>query len=167
MHWLRFAILLFVAALIQGSLLPGLIALKNGAQPDLLVIFLAFFALHCYGYEAVITSFAIGLAADVINQPIGPHIVSFGLIGAVVGGLRNYIAVKRTFHIIATVAAVGIAAELLARLLELLTGQEWHSNTFSLLVGGAVYSGLLAPYFFSGLLMIIDWLGVKKYQFTR
>ena len=167
MHWLRFAFLLLIVAFIQGSSLPDLVAVtKIGARPDFLLIFVVFFALHCYGYEAVITSFAIGLAADLATQTLGPYLISFGLCGAFLGSLRQLIAVRRTLHVIAAVIATGVAAGLLAQLLGLIKGQGWQSNFLGLLIGTAIYSGLLAPYVFSGLLGIMDWLGVKKY-FTR
>jgi rod shape-determining protein MreD len=168
MRWLRFSFLLLVVAFVQGSSLPDIVAVtKSGARPDFLLILLVFFALHCYGYEAVITSFAIGFAADIVNQAIGPYLISFGLFGAFLGSMRQVIAIRRTLHVVGTVVASGIAAGLLAQLLGLIKGQSWQPDTFSLLLGSAIYSGLLAPYIFSGLLSIIDWLGVKKYHFTR
>jgi rod shape-determining protein MreD len=167
MRWIRFSFLILVAAFVQGSSLPDLIALKLGAKPDFLLILLVFFALHCYGYEAVITSFAIGFAADIAAESLGPYFISFGLCGALLSGMRQIIAIRRTLHVIAAVAATGMIAGLLAYILALFKGQGWPSHAFSLLFGMAVYSGLLAPYFFSGLLAIIDWLGVKKYHFTR
>jgi rod shape-determining protein MreD len=167
MRWVRFSFLLLFAAFVQGSSLPDLIALKIGAKPDFLLIFLVFFSLHCYGYEVVITSFAIGLAADIASRSFGPYMISFGLVGALLSGLRQFFSVRRTLHVIGVVAATGIVAGLLAQLLGLFRGQNWQSGTFSLLFGSAVYSGVLAPYVFSAFLNMIDWLGVKKYHLTR
>lgn len=167
MRWLRFSFLLLAVTFIQGSNLPNFVAItKSGAKPDFLLIFLVFFALHCYGYEAVIASFAIGLAADLVGPSIGPHLVAFGLCGVLLGGMRQVITIRRTLHVIAAVLITGFAAELLAQLLGLFRGQLWPQNGFSFLFGSAVYSAILAPYIFSALLSIIDWLGVKKY-FTR
>jgi rod shape-determining protein MreD len=167
MRWVRFAFLLLLVAFVQGGSLPDVIALKIGAKPDFLLILLVFFALHCCGYEVIITSFAIGFAADIAAQSLGPYFISFGLCGALLSGMRQFIAIRRTLHVIAVVAATCIVAGLLAYILAFFKGQGWPSHAFSLLFGMAVYSGLLGPYLFSCLLAIIDWLGVKKYHFTR
>lgn len=167
MHWIRFSFLVLFAAFVQGSSLPDLIALKIGAKPDFLLIFLVFFSLHCYGYEVVITSFAIGLAADLVSRSFGPYMISFGLIGALLSGLRQFFSVRRTLHVVGIVAATGIVAGVLAHILGLFRGQGWQSGTFSLLFGSAVYSAFAAPYLFSALLAMIDWLGIKKYHLTR
>ena len=167
MHWIRFSFLILLVAFVQGGSLPDLIALKVGAKPDFLLILLVFFALHCYGYEAIITSFAIGVAADIAAESLGPYFISFGLCGALLSGMRQFIAIRRTLHVIAAVVATGIVAGMLAYILALFRGQGWPSHAFSLLFGMAAYSAFLAPYLFSGLLAIIDWLGVKKYHFTR
>lgn len=167
MRWVRFAILLLLVAFVQGGKLPDFVALKIGAKPDFLLILLVFFALHCYGYEAVITSFAIGFAADIASGSLGPYLISFGLCGATLGNLRQFIAIRRTLHVIAAVAATALVAGLLTQLLTFFEGQSCPSGWFSLLLGMAIYSGLVAPYLFSALLSMIDWLGVKKYHFTR
>jgi rod shape-determining protein MreD len=167
MRWVRFAFLLLLVAFVQGGSLPDVIALRLGAKPDFLLILLVFFALHCYGSEAIITSFAIGVAADIAAESFGPYFISFGLCGALLSGMRQFIAIRRTLHVIAAVVATGMVAGLLAYILALFKGQGWPPHAFSLLFGMAVYSGLLAPYLFSGLLAMIDWLGVKKYHFTR
>ena len=125
MRWVRFAFLLLLVAFVQGGSLPDFVALKIGAKPDFLLIFLVFFALHCYGYEAVITSFAIGLAADIVSGSLRPYLISFGLCGAMLGGLRQFIAIRRTLHVIAAVAATGIVAGLLSQLLAFFKGQGW------------------------------------------
>jgi rod shape-determining protein MreD len=168
MRWLRFSFLILLAALIQASTLPEMVALtRSGAHPDFLLILLVFFALYCYGYEVVITCFAIGFAADVANSVLGPYLLAFGICGVLLSGLRQFIAVRRTFHIIGVVVVITFVTELFAHMIGFLKGQGWQSGGFSFLFGSAIYSGLLAPYIFSALLAIIDWLGVKKYHFTR
>jgi rod shape-determining protein MreD len=168
MRWLRFAFVIVLATFIQASGLPDFVAItRTGAKPDFLLILLVFFALHCYGYEAVITSFAIGLAADIASSALGPCLISFGLCGVLLNGLRQVIVIRRTMHVVGAVAVTGFAVELLSQLLGLIKGQGWPPNAFSQFFGTAVYSGLLAPYVFSGLLAMVDWLGIKKYHFTR
>ncbi len=168
MRWMRFSFLILFAAFLQASSLPELIAVtKNGARPDFLLILLVFFSLYCYGYEMVIACFAIGFAADIANSILGPYLLAFGIGGVLLSGLRQFIAVRRTFHIIGVIIAVSLATELFAHLVGLIKGQAWNSGTFSFLFGSAIYSGIIAPYIFSALLAIIDWLGVKKYHFVR
>ena len=79
MHWLRFVALLLVATLLQADLLNAIEV--AGTKPDLLLILLAFFAIFCEPSSAIIASFSIGLAADLIGPSMGPAILSFGLLG--------------------------------------------------------------------------------------
>ena len=70
MHWLRFAVLLLVSTLLQKDLLNAIDV--AGIKPDLLLILLAFFAIFREPREAIIASFSIGLAADLIGPSMGP-----------------------------------------------------------------------------------------------
>ena len=89
MRWLRFAVLILIAVLIQAGVLMNLTI-----RPDLLIILLVFFAVHSNPYHAIITSFTIGFAADLIGPAIGPQIISFGLLGSALAHLRKVVAVR-------------------------------------------------------------------------
>ena len=167
MRWLRFAVLILLFTFIQGSNLPQLLKLEIGATPDFLLILLAFFAIRADGREAVVTSFAIGIAADIISPYMGPHIIAFGLFGTVLNNLKKLIIVQRMSHNVVAVLAVGIAAQTFSELLAIFQSHISFSQIVFDSFGTAVYSALLAPYIFSLLVTISGWLGLKRYHFMH
>jgi rod shape-determining protein MreD len=83
MRWFRFSLFVIAVTLIQAGLVD-IISLVN-VRPDLLLILLVFFAIYCDTTEAIISSFAIGFAADIIGSAMGPQMISFGLFGTLLG----------------------------------------------------------------------------------
>ena len=83
MRWLRYILLILVVALLQAGHVLDLIAVTQlNIKPDLLLILMVFLAVNTEASEAIILSFAIGFAADLIDLPMGQHIISFGLFGS-------------------------------------------------------------------------------------
>jgi rod shape-determining protein MreD len=78
---------------------------------------LVYFAINCDSYNAIITSFAIGFAADLAGAVMGPHIISYGLVGVAVAYVRNIILLKKTNQQAMAIFAAGIFVELIAVLL--------------------------------------------------
>ena len=74
MRWSRFGVLVVVVSLLQA----GFVAALN-IKPDLLLILLVFLAIYCNTTEAIVSSFTIGFAADLIGQAMGPQMISIGL----------------------------------------------------------------------------------------
>ena len=110
MRWIRFAILIIFIMLIQDGLLS-----KLRIHPDLLLIMLVFFAVHGTISDAIITSFAIGLASDLIaSTPVGAGIISFGLVGTGLAYLQQTISLRKTpFQAIAIFVAGVLCAILI------------------------------------------------------
>ena len=59
------------------------------------LIALVFFAGNCNMYDAIITSFAIGLAADISGPVMGPYTLSFTLFGSLISQMRKVIITKK------------------------------------------------------------------------
>ena len=79
MRWVRVAAFILFATMGQESLIK-IIAISN-IKPDLLLISLVFFAIYSNMTEAIVISFVIGFAADLIGSSMGPGIISFGSFG--------------------------------------------------------------------------------------
>lgn len=167
MQWIRFAVIVAIITFLQASGVLGWVALAHlDVRPDLLLVLLVFFALEGEGAEAVITSFALGLAADIISFVPGPYLISFGLCGSLLSMLRRYIQLKKPGHIIIAVFFTGMATGLIATMLSHFKGSH-PASAFVKVFGISAYSSLLAPYLFYVLNVISAWLGVKKYHSTR
>ena len=82
MHWVRFALLVIAATILQTSVVGMMAVRRPDVAPDLMLIGLVFFAIHARGADAVITSFTMGFAADLISPTtglIGPQKRRFAL----------------------------------------------------------------------------------------
>lgn len=118
MRWFRFAFLIIAAAVIQSSALLGTISLTDmHIKPDFLLILLVYFAINCESYDAIICSFAIGFAADLTGAAIGPHFISFGLLGAALAHIKKVVLLKQTRQQAATIFVMGILTYILASIL--------------------------------------------------
>lgn len=98
MHWIRFAVLIVAATILQTSFLGVAWVISPDIRPDLLLILLVFFAVQTEGNDAVITSFIIGFAADLANPTaglMGPRIISYGLFGTLLNTLHNVVSLRR------------------------------------------------------------------------
>ena len=105
MRWFRFAILITSAAVLQAGFLA-----RWNIRPDLLLILLVFFAVHSGTTEAIITSFVIGFAADLIGSSMGPQIISFGLFGTLLAYLHRLITIRKMPYQTAAIFTVGLFA---------------------------------------------------------
>ena len=94
MRWFRFAFLILIATILQTSLIDIIAVTAADIRPNLLLILLVFFAVHCKSSDAIITSFTIGLAADIISPAMGPQIISFGLFGTLLTELHQTIVIR-------------------------------------------------------------------------
>ncbi len=142
MRWFRFAVLILVLAVLQ----KGVFA-RWHTRPDLLLIVLVFFAVYCNTTDAIITSFSIGFAADLIGSPtpMGAHMIGFGVVGTLLAYLRRVITIRRKSHqaftIFIVVFLTGVAANLLAR-------EPISAKLFWSLLSTALFSGIVGPFLF-------------------
>lgn len=162
MRWFRFAVLILAVTILQKGALA-----RFNTKPDLLLVFLVFFAIYCSTSEAIITSFAIGFAADLIGSPIpmGPHMISFGICGTALAYLNRVIAVRKMPHqtlaIFVTVLLAGALTHLLAVLIK---SEPASTNIYGVLFWTSVCSAIVGPFLF---LPAAWWMGIKIHRFRR
>jgi rod shape-determining protein MreD len=160
-QWLRFAFLLCLVAVLQAIL-----SAHFDPRPDLLLVLLVFFAVYCDTSEAIITSFTIGFAADiiVIGPAVGPQIITFGLFGTLLAYLHRVIAVRKMPYQAVAIFLTGLAAGTAANLLARLKGQPPGPNIYKLLFATSLYSAIVGPFLF---LPLAWWMRIKTQRFSR
>ena len=164
MRWVRLAVFILIATLLQQSLV-NLIAFSNSEiKPDLLLISLVFFAIYSNTTEAMIISFVIGFASDLIGATMGPGIISFGIFGTLLAYLHRVVALRSRPYQAIAIFIVGIASGTLVYFLGFLKGQPHIENIWSFLLWSSLYSALLGPFFF---LPCAWWMRIKSEHFSR
>jgi rod shape-determining protein MreD len=144
MRWFRFAVLVLLATVLQASFFADL-----NIKPDLLLILLVFFAVYCNTSDAIICSFTIGFAADLIGRTMGPQMISFGLFGTALAYLHQVIAIRKMSY---QFLAIFITA------LNFIKGEPIPPNIYTALFGIALYSALVGPFLF---LPSAWWMHIK------
>ena len=162
MRWFRFAALILFVTVLQASVLSNL-----SVGPDVLLILLVFFCIYGTPSEAIITSFAIGFAADLIGPPsvllpMGPQTISFGVFGTGLAYLHRVINVRKMPYQAVAISSVALLAGVLTQSLALLKGHNIPPNIWSVLLGVAVYSGVVGPFLF---LPSAWWMRIKANRF--
>jgi rod shape-determining protein MreD len=162
MQWFRFAVFILIVTVLQASLV-GIIAITN-IKPDLLLILLVFFATHCNTSEAIITSFTIGFAADIIGSAMGPRIIGFGLFGTLLAYLHRVVAVRKMPYQSAVIFITGLLTGTLVHFLTLLKGQPTAPSIYATLFGTSLYSAIVGPFLF----LPSAWcMRIKIHRFSR
>lgn len=160
MHWFRFAVLVLVVTVLQAGL-ADIVAVTNlNVKPDLLLILLVFFAIYCNTFEAIITSFVIGFAADIIlaGSPMGPRIISFGLFGTVLAYLNSVVTIKKMPYQALAIFITAFLTDALAHLLVSFRGQPAPFSVYTVIFGTSFYSSLAGPFLF---LPCAWWMRIK------
>jgi len=161
MRWLRFALLILAVTVIQKGLLA-----RWSSKPDLLIVLLVFFAIYYNTSEAIISSFTIGFAADLVGSPMpmGPHMISFGLFGTLLAYLNRVIAIKRMPYQALAIFVTSILTGILAHLLAHITGEPFPGKIFVVVFVTALYSSIVGPFLF---LPAAWWMRIKTNRFAR
>ena len=173
MRWFRYAVFILAVTVLQASRVLDLIAVTQfSIKPDLLLVLMVFLAINCGPSEAIILSFATGFAADIIDLPIGPHIISFGLLGSLLVYVRNFIMVRKMLRQAIVIFLTSILAGIVSQLLAWMKGQPGTPNIYSVFLGNALYSAVLGPYVCSMFSVVAGWMGIvrkyrRKYRFAR
>lgn len=166
MRWLRFSIFILMVALLQASNFLDWIAVTGlSIKPDMLLLCMIFFAMHCTSHDALIAAFAIGLAADLIGSVMGTHMISFGLIGCVLSYIRNVLIFRKTIHQIIAVFVICLLTNVLIHLLSFLKISPTAPGLYTIMLGTSIYTALMSPYLNAVLLRIGGWMGVRKHRF--
>ena len=165
MRWFRFAALVLVAAILQASLLNIIALPPLNIKPNILLIFLVFFAIHFNTTEANITSFAIGFAADIsIGAAMGSQTISYGLFGTALAYLHRVISIRSMPSQALAIFITGCLVGVLTHFLALLKGQSTISNIYTAILGIALYSAIIGPFFF---LPAAWFMRIKTHRFSR
>jgi rod shape-determining protein MreD len=166
MKWLRFTFLIIIVAVLQISTVMNLLELTDlRIRPNILLVLLVYFAIHCDSYDAVITSFALGFAADITGAVIGPHFISYGIIGTALAHLRKAILLKNTRQQALTIFITGILTEVVALMLTGLKASGLAKTGIFEIIAVAVYSAVIwfLIKWFVG--TTGKWLGVGVHRF--
>ena len=166
MRWLRFSLLILAVAVLQASSLLNFIAVTDlRIKPDLLLIVMFFCATNCDTYSAVITSFAIGFAADIIGPSMGPYFLSFGIVGSALAHVRRIILLRKTRDQAAAILLVSIITAVLARFFALFKDQNMPPNSVFVLIAVAVYSAILWFLIRWFVVAAGKWMGIGVHRF--
>jgi rod shape-determining protein MreD len=159
MRWYRFVVLVLLATILQAGFLSNF-----SIKPDLLLILLVFFAVYSNTSEAIISSFTIGFAADLIGPAMGPQTISFGLFGTVLAYLHRVIAIRKMPYQALAIFITAILTGTLTYLLNLLKSEPNPATTYSDIFKIALYSGIVGPFLF---LPSAWWMRIKTNRFRR
>ncbi len=151
MRWIRFAVLICLAAIIQAGFLSIFVI-----RPDLLTILLVFFVVYSSTTDAIITSFSIGFAADLIGLSMGSQMISFGILGTLLAYLNRVIAMRKIPYQVIAIFVITILAKILANILNSFKGVVVIENVEILKT--AIYSGIVGPFVF---IPVAWWMRIK------
>jgi rod shape-determining protein MreD len=158
MRWIRFAVLIIIVSLLQADAIK-VISIK-GISPNLLLILMVFFAIHCNTYDVIIASFTIGFAADLIGgAAMGVEMLSFGILGILLSYLgHDVIQIKKRPQQAVTIFTFCMLTGILSGLLSIILKQPTVGiiNLFFI----SLYSAMVGPFLF----MPILWLMRIKAQ---
>jgi len=165
MRWIRFAALIIITAIIQEGLINILAVTQLNVKPDLLIILLVFFAIYSSTYEAIIISFTIGFLADLIgHSAMGPHMLSFGILGTLLAYLVGIITVRKMPHQALLIFITTLLTNISTHLLNALKIQQNTQNPYTVIFGIALYSAILGPFLF---LPFAWWMRIKTQQLSK
>ena len=146
MRWIPFTLLVLAGALLEAGNLLNLIALGDWhIKPAALIVLLVFFAVHCRAHEAVIASFIIGIAMDMTGSQMGPHTISYCLVGGLLNQLSDHFPTRRFFHQAVLILTVYLVAEIGAYWLGVLKTGERQEYAYRIFLFTAVYSACVGP----------------------
>jgi rod shape-determining protein MreD len=162
MRWFRFALLILAVTVLQKGLLA-----RWSSKPDLLIILLVFFAIYYNTSDAIISSFTIGFAADLVGSPMpmGPQMISFGLFGTLLAYLHRVIAMRKMPYQALAIFVTSVLTGALTHLLAYITkGEPVAANIYAVIFVTSLYSSIVGPFLF---LPIAWWMRIKMNRFGR
>jgi rod shape-determining protein MreD len=161
MRWLRFAVFILIVTVLQAGLVDIIAVSRLNIKPDLLLILMVFFSIYCNQPEAIITSFTIGFAADIIGSAMGSRIISFGLFGTLLSYLHGVITIKKMPYQSLVIFISSLLTGVMVHFLTLLKGQPTTVNVYTALFWTSVYSSIVGPFLF---LPTAWWMRIKTHR---
>ena len=159
MRWFRFAVLISLVTVLQAGLIDIIAITTVNIKPDLLLILLVFFAIYYSTSEAIIISFVVGFAADIISSTMGPQTISFGLFGTALAYLHRVITIRKIPYQLLAIFITSLLTGILTIFLTSIKGQLVIPNIYTVLLGSSLYSSLVGPLLF---LPSAWWMRIKK-----
>jgi rod shape-determining protein MreD len=134
-----------------------------------LLIVMVFFAVNCETAEAIACSFVIGLAADISSSAMvmGPHVVSFGIIGTAVSFLEGQIIMKRLVFQVICIFASGLLAATMAEAMIYSKLSGLTLNSFPVILMVTAYSALIGPIVWFLLRAILNLVVINPLNYAR
>lgn len=168
MKWIRFAIVLGVATILNTGNLMNFVALPGlNVRPDLLLILLVFFVVHCDWNEAIVVSFLTGLAADISGTAMGPYMIVYGIFGFLLGQMRKVVVMQHFLHQALTILVAGILTHAVAELLILFKTGEMTGNFWVVVFGTSGYSAVAGPILWALLHGMLSFFGLGRRQYAK
>lgn len=147
MRWFLLIILTLIGALLEAGNLLNTIALGQWSiRPAVLIVLLVFLAAQARTREALIASFIIGLAMDISGSLMGPHTVSYVLIGGLVHQFSEHVKLRRVTHQAAMIFMAYLAAEIVAYWLGAVKTGEFQAYAYRVVLLTGFYSACLGPF---------------------
>jgi rod shape-determining protein MreD len=137
-------ILVLIAAIVQSSLVDVLALTEARVKPDLLLILMVFFAIHCPAQEAIISAFIVGLFADLIGAGMGPQLLAFGVLGSLLSEVRHVMVLRHIPQQMISVFGTGCLCGGVALVLFRIKGCPVPTDMMSLILWQPLYSAVLA-----------------------
>jgi len=176
MRWFRYAALVVIVTVLQASFLDSIAVTSLNIKPDLLLTLMVFFSIYGVSThrrtrlspraadltDVIITSFTLGLAADIIGPDMGPRMVSFGLLGSLLAYLHHIIATRRMLYQSFEIFVAALMVGFMVRLLTTLKGQP--AVTFPVILWTSVYSAIVGPFVF---LPSAWWMRIETQRTAR
>lgn len=144
MHWIRFTVLILIAAIVQTSLVSVLSLTEAQIRPNLLLILMVFFAVHCPPQEAIVSAFLIGLFADLIGAGMGPQLLAFGVIGSLIAEIRHVVMMRHIPQQMIVVLVAGSLCGAIAMVLFRIKSCPLPTHAAHLILWQPLYSACLA-----------------------
>lgn len=170
MRWIRFLIVLLIVTLINASNLLDAISIGSlSIKPDLLLILLVFFAINCETSEAIISSFAIGFAADISGaaMAMGPYMISFGIFGTVISFFRRSVIMEKLIYQGISILIMGLIAIVTAEAMIFSKLSGYTANSFKVIAMISLYSALTGPFIWFVFSAIFELLLANQPHFGR
>lgn len=149
MRWIRFLVFLCAVTVLNASNLRDIVSVSDlHIGPDILLIFLVYFAVSCNRQDTILISFLIGFAADVssVAMLIGPYTISYGLLGGLISLFRRQVIRKRMLYQSIAIFSIGTIAGILAELLIFAKSGAMAPNIGSVVLLTSFYSAVVGPF---------------------
>lgn len=168
MRWFTFTIALLAATLLDAGNVLSLFEIGGWQiRPGILVTLLVYYAIACRSNEAITCSFLIGIAADLATGTMGPHMLCYGLFGALLNSIGGALTTRRSILQAVFVFFTAFVTGICAYWLSLLKTRHSLPDVYAITLLTALYSGILAPLVWSVLELTAEWSGLTKNSSKR